>query len=83
MKKEEIVVVPLWVGLSTGWVSEMIVWILSQGTRQPNMTNEGVRLSTINRTLDMEKAKLMLSYRPKVSILRGVEWYMHNKQKED
>ncbi|MCJ1458067.1 hypothetical protein MMC28_008438 [Mycoblastus sanguinarius] len=85
VKKEEIWVIPLWVGLAIGWISELVVWALSGGTRQPNMTVEGIRFSTINRTLRVDKAKRVLGYRPKVSIdegiQRGVTWYKENKKK--
>lgn len=86
-KKDDIIVIPLWVGLIMGWISELVVWIISRGSRQANMTKEAIRLSTINRTLNVEKAKRVLGYRPKVSlddgIRRGVRWYMENKQKSD
>ena len=67
-KKEEIRVIPVWLGLLVGWVSEWIVWVLSGGRRQPNMTMEGIGLSTINRTLNGDKAKRVLGYRPQFSV---------------
>ena len=84
VKKEEIVVIPTIVGLIMGWISELFVWILSRGKEQPNMTKEGIRLSTINRTLNGEKARRVLGYRPRVSmdegIERSVEWFVDNNQ---
>lgn len=84
VKREEIRVIPLWVGLLMGWVSEWIVWLLSGGKRQPNMTMEGIRLSTINRTLNGDKAMRVLGYRPQVSIEegieRGVKWWLKNRK---
>jgi sterol-4alpha-carboxylate 3-dehydrogenase (decarboxylating) len=62
VKKEEIVVIPAWVGLLIGWISEWVVWARSGGTKQPNMTVEGIRLSTIHRTLNMDKAKRVLGF---------------------
>lgn len=59
-KKKEIRVIPMWLGLLMGWVSEWIVWVLSGRKRQPNMTMEGIRLSTINRTLNGDKPKRVL-----------------------
>ena len=57
-KKEEIRVIPVWLDLLMRWVSEWVVWLLSGGKRQPNMAMEGIRLSTIDRTLNGDKAKL-------------------------
>lgn len=85
VKRENIVVIPAWFGLIMAWIGEWVVWVLSQGKRQPKMTVEGIRFSTINRTLNVQKAKRVLGYRPKVStdegIRRGVRWYMENKGK--
>ncbi len=84
VKKEEITVVPVWIGLLMGWVSEWIVWLKSGGREQPNMTLEGCRLSTIHRTLNSEKAKRVLGYRPAVSldegIDRGVRWWLEKNE---
>ena len=85
VQKEAIVAIPLWVGLLMGWVSEWITWILSFGSRQPNMTVEAIRLSSINRTLDIEKAKRVFGYKPAISldegIQRGVAWYLNHETK--
>jgi sterol-4alpha-carboxylate 3-dehydrogenase (decarboxylating) len=84
VKQEEIVVVPVWVALLIGWISEWIVWMMSRGTRQPNMTVEGIRYSTIHRTLNVEKAKRVLGYKPRVEldegIRRGAEWWKENRK---
>ena len=82
VKNEEIVVIPAWVGLFMAWCSEWIAWL--RGTRQSTMSLEAVRFSTINRTLDIDKAKRVLGYRPSVSIdegiRRGVVWYTENRE---
>lgn len=76
-RKEDIVVIPVVLGLLIGWISEWMVWLSSGGTRQPNMTREGIRYSTLTRTLNGEKAKRVLGYRPRVgmeeAIVRSVE----------
>lgn len=86
VKKEEITVVPLWIGLLMGWLSEWIIWVKSGGREQPNMTVEGCRLSTIHRTLNVDKAKKVLGYRPAVSldegIERGVRWWLEKNGKK-
>ena len=83
VKEEEIKVIPVWVGLFMAWCSEWAAWM--RGSQQPMMSLEATRLSTINRTMSVEKAKRLLEYRPTVSldegIQRGVKWYMDNKQK--
>ena len=72
---QDIKVIPVWIGLLMGWVSEWVVWLRSFGNpeAQPNMSLEGCRLSTIHRTLNMEKAKRVLGYRPRVSLDEGIE----------
>ena len=83
VRKEEIVVIPAWVGLFMAFCSEWAAWI--RGSKQPTMSVEAIRLSTINRTMSVEKAKRLLGYRPTVSIdegiQRGVKWYMDHKEK--
>lgn len=50
------------------------------------MTMEGIRLSTINRTLNGDKARRVLGYRPQVGIEegieRGVKWWLENRKME-
>lgn len=83
---KDIVVIPAFLGLIMGWISEWIVWLTSRGTKQPNMTQEAIRFSTITRTLNGEKAKRVLGYQPRVSmdegIERGVKWVVENWPKE-
>lgn len=86
VRPQEIIVIPVWLGLLIGWVSEWIVWMLSRGTKQPNMTREGIRFSTITRTLNCEKAVRVLGYRPRVSMQEGIErsvkWFLDHPDGE-
>ena len=79
---QDVVVIPVALGLLIGWLSEWIVWLVSRGRRQPNMTREGIRFSTMTRTLNGEKAVRMLGYRPRVSLGDGIErsarWFVEN-----
>ena len=79
---KDVVVIPVLVGLLIGWVSEWIVWMVSRGTRQPNMTREGIRFSTMTRTLNGEKVVRVLGYKPRVSMDKGIEqsvkWFLEN-----
>ncbi|KAJ0422485.1 hypothetical protein BJY00DRAFT_280245 [Aspergillus carlsbadensis] len=80
VRPEDVVVIPKWVGLTMGFVSEWVVWAISRGTRTPNMTREGIRFSTLIRTLNMGKAKRVLGYQPKIGMQEGLErsvrWFM-------
>lgn len=46
------------------------------------MTREGIRFSTLIRTLNGTKARSVLGYRPKVGMQEGLErsvrWFMEN-----
>ena len=66
VKEADIVVIPVWFGLTMAWCSELVAKL--RGLQQPVMTVEAVRFSTINRTPSMEKAQRLLDYRPQVSI---------------
>jgi sterol-4alpha-carboxylate 3-dehydrogenase (decarboxylating) len=83
---EHIIAIPKWLGLAMGFVSEWVVWAISGGTRTPNMTREGIRFSTLIRTLNIDKAKRVLGYRPKVNmqdaIQLSVRWFMEQAKKD-
>ncbi|MCJ1320750.1 hypothetical protein MMC15_006091 [Xylographa vitiligo] len=85
VRDEEVVVIPVWVGLLIGLVSEWVVWAASWGNRQSNVTWEGMRLSTITRTLNGEKAKRVLGFRAKVGVVEGIErgarWFVEEAER--
>jgi sterol-4alpha-carboxylate 3-dehydrogenase (decarboxylating) len=87
VKKEDIKIVPKWVALLTAFISEYSTWIFSWGTKQAAVTREAVRLTTIERTLNGEKAKRLLGYQPKVSIQDGItkggQWFVNEVSKTD
>ncbi|KAL4935818.1 hypothetical protein BDV06DRAFT_206140 [Aspergillus oleicola] len=80
--EKDIVVIPKWVGLVMGFVGEWVVWAVSRGARAANSTREGIRFSTLERTIDGEKARRVLGYQPKVGMRegleRGVAWFKEN-----
>ncbi|KAL4923647.1 NAD(P)-binding protein [Aspergillus undulatus] len=82
IEKKDIVVIPKWVGLVMGFVSEWIVWAVSGGSRVANSTREGIRFSTLERTLNGEKARRVLGYEAKVGMQEGIEraviWFREN-----
>ncbi|KAB8237106.1 uncharacterized protein BDW43DRAFT_307392 [Aspergillus alliaceus] len=68
IRPEDIVVIPKWVGLVIGFLGEWVVWATSGRTRTADMTREGIRFSTLIRTLDISKAKRVLGYCPAVGV---------------
>jgi sterol-4alpha-carboxylate 3-dehydrogenase (decarboxylating) len=86
VRQEDIFVIPKWVGMLLGFMSEWFVWLISGGKRSANMTVDGIRFSTMTRTLNIDKAKRRLRYQPKVSmqegIERGVRWFMEEQEKK-
>ncbi|KAF8856525.1 NAD(P)-binding protein, partial [Acephala macrosclerotiorum] len=79
VKKENIRTVPRWMGMLMAIFAEWWVWIFSSGRRESNFQRNGVRYSTLNRTLDIGKAKRRLGYRPiwsmEEGLRRSVGWY--------
>ncbi|PYI12778.1 C-3 sterol dehydrogenase/C-4 decarboxylase family protein [Aspergillus violaceofuscus CBS 115571] len=84
VRKEDVVVIPKWVGLTIGFVNEWVAWVVSRGTRKANMTREGIRFSTLVRTLNGGKARRVLGYRPRVGVREGLErsvrWFVENDE---
>ncbi|KAE8389657.1 hypothetical protein BDV23DRAFT_184257 [Aspergillus alliaceus] len=77
IRPEDIVVIPKWVGLVIGFLGEWVVWATSGRTRTADMTREGIRFSTLIRTLDISKAKRVLGYCPAVGVWDGLERSVH------
>jgi sterol-4alpha-carboxylate 3-dehydrogenase (decarboxylating) len=86
-KDGDIKVIPKWLALLMTVIWEYVVWISSFGTRQPSVTRESVRLTTIIHTLNGDKAKRVLGYTPKVGILEGIErsgkWFVEEAKKAE
>ena len=84
IEPKDIIVIPKWVGLTLGFMSEWVVWLVSGGTKTANMTREGIRFSTLIRTLNGNKAKQVLGYRPQVGVREGLErsvrWFIENEK---
>ncbi|KAM0192543.1 hypothetical protein ACHAPC_001881 [Botrytis cinerea] len=88
IKEKDIKIIPKWLALPVAVIGEYSIWIRSFGNRQPSVTRESVRLTTIIRTLNGDKARRVLGYTPKVSILEGIKrsgkWFVEEaKQAED
>ncbi|KAJ5771699.1 hypothetical protein N7520_002228 [Penicillium odoratum] len=80
IRPEDVIVIPKWVGLTIGFVNEWVAWLVYG--KKANMTREGIRFSTLMRTLNGSKARRVLGYRPKVNMQEGLErsvnWFMEN-----
>ncbi|KAK7987213.1 hypothetical protein PG988_002201 [Apiospora saccharicola] len=85
IRKEDVRVIPLWVGLLMAFISEWATWIRTFGKKQPQISREAVRLTVIHRTLNGEKAKRVLGYKPRYSIQQGLErsgkWFIEDAKK--
>jgi len=85
IKQEDIKIIPAWVALFMALISEYSTWMRSWGTKQSAVTREAVRLTIIERTLNCEKAKRVLGYKPRVGIQEGIErggkWFMDEAAK--
>lgn len=73
VKPESIRVVPSWLAIFIGLVTEVVTWITSFGTKDPPVSRFTVRLVVINRTFSCDKAKRILGYKPKISVAEGLE----------
>lgn len=73
VNENEIRVISRWGAMLMALFAEWIVWIFSFGRKEPNLTRYGVRYSTMTRTLNIEKAKRVLGYRPIFSMQEGIE----------
>lgn len=85
VRKEDIKIIPKWVALLMAAINEWITWMRTWGREQPIVTREAIRLTTITRTLNGEKAKRVLGYKPKVSMQEGLakagKWFLEEDAK--
>lgn len=73
VQRESVLVIPTFLGIVLAWISGIIVWLVTQGRQQADVTAEGVRMSTIHRTVNGAKARRLLKYRPMVSVDDGIK----------
>ena len=64
VRKEDIKVILVWVGMLIAFFAEWWVWVTSFGRRESDLTSFGVRYSCFTRTINIDKAKRVLGYRP-------------------
>ncbi|KAK4212524.1 putative 3-beta hydroxysteroid dehydrogenase/isomerase family protein [Rhypophila decipiens] len=84
-RKEDIKIIPVWMALLVALFSEWSTWIRTFGKGQPIVTREAVRLTTITRTMNCDKIKRVLGYRPKLSMEEGLaiagKWFREDEHK--
>lgn len=73
VSENKIIKAPWILMIAVAWILEWSYWIFSLGTEEPRLTRARVKYTTMQRTLDIKKAKARLGYQPQVSIQEGIE----------
>lgn len=80
--EDRIIQIPWIVMMGVAWTLEWGYWILSLGSREPRLNRARVKYTTMQRTLDITKAKKRLGYRPQVSMQEGIDrsakWFLES-----
>lgn len=80
VKKEDIRGIPRGLMMSVAFLSEWMYWLFTFGQKQPKVTRWVVRLTTMERTICIDKIKERLDYCPRFTLRegleRGVRWYL-------
>lgn len=75
----------MWVAYLFALVAEWYTWAVTWGQRVPLVTRQAVRMTVIHRTFNIEKAKKVFGYKPKVTIEEGVaragKWFVEEESK--
>ena len=72
-KNEDVRSMPKSIGLLIAGISEWMIWIMSFGRQKSRMNRVGIKFSCMTRTFRIEKAKRVLGYKPKVSLMEAIE----------
>jgi sterol-4alpha-carboxylate 3-dehydrogenase (decarboxylating) len=72
-RSEDIRTIPKFVALGMAIFAEWWVWIMSFGRKQSRMNRVAIRYSCMTRTYNIDKAKRVLGYRPRVSLQEGIK----------
>jgi len=79
---KHLIVVPWRLMMGLAWVLEWGFWIFTFGKQEPRLTRARVKYTTMERTLDITKAKERLGYRPQVGmqegIIRSAKWFLES-----
>lgn len=73
VSEDRVIKAPWALMMGVAWVLEWGYWILTFGRKEPRLTRARVKYTTMERTLDITKAKVRLGYRPQVGMQEGIE----------
>ncbi|KAF1993787.1 NAD(P)-binding protein [Amniculicola lignicola CBS 123094] len=80
IKEDDIWRVPRWLAMGAAFFAEWLVWAFTFGTKIPTFNTYAVTMTTMERTVEIDKIKERLSYSSKYTreegLRRCVEWYM-------
>lgn len=65
--------IPKIIGLMMAAIAEWVTWIISFGRQKSRLNRVGIKFSCMTRTFCIDKAKRVLGYRPKVSLLEAIK----------
>lgn len=78
----KIIKAPWVVMMVISWLLEWGYWVLTLGSKEPRLNRARVKYTTMQRTLDITKAKARLGYRPQVGMQEGIErsakWFLES-----
>ncbi|KAH8722736.1 hydroxysteroid dehydrogenase [Phaeosphaeriaceae sp. PMI808] len=80
--EKDVIVVPWRIMMGLAWVLEWGFWIFTFGRQEPRLNRARVKYTTMERTLDMTKAKTRLGYSPQVGMQEGInrsaKWFLES-----
>jgi sterol-4alpha-carboxylate 3-dehydrogenase (decarboxylating) len=83
VKEEDVWSIPRWLVISIVIVVEWLYWFLTLGKKQPTVTRYVVRITTMERTVRIDKLQTRLKYKPRFTttegMKRGVGWSLENR----
>jgi sterol-4alpha-carboxylate 3-dehydrogenase (decarboxylating) len=82
ISEDKVIKVPFKVMMAIAWALEWGFWIFTLGRKEPRLNRGRVKYTTMQRTLDINKAKKRLGYRPHVSMQEGIarsaKWFLES-----
>ncbi|KAJ4286526.1 hypothetical protein N0V90_013226 [Kalmusia sp. IMI 367209] len=80
--EDKIIRAPWALMMGIAWLLEWGYWIFSFGIEEPRLNRARVKYTTMQRTLNISKAKARLGYRPQVGMQEGIErsakWFLES-----
>jgi sterol-4alpha-carboxylate 3-dehydrogenase (decarboxylating) len=72
-REEDVRSMPKAMGILMAAISEWVVWIISFGRQKYRLNRVGIKFSCMTRTFRIDKAKRVLGYKPKVSLMEAIK----------